>query len=196
MVRLLRRHSSSRISAENTLVRDSRYVRQFPLSALLSAVARAQGEVVRVMLIVCGLPPLTDNLALAKSYSERMFQAEVLGALTPPEDMNAFVHPILESHRALDPGLGELVRADTEGFAFHIQFFGAVLWDALLPHEPITCKRFHQLRPEIVDALNHAFFDARLARTSRASKSCRTPKMRSAFSVRGWSLPSRSATSA
>src|SRR5262249_44751701 len=155
VVRLLRRHSSSRISAENTLVRDSRYVRQFPLSALLSAVARAQGEVVRVMLIVCGLPPLTDNLALAKSYSERMFQAEVLGALTPPEDINAFVHPILESHRALDPGLGELVRADTEGFAFHIQFFGAVLWDALLPHEPITCKRFHQLRPEIVDAVDH-----------------------------------------
>src|SRR5262249_5589236 len=111
-------------------------------------------------------------------YSERMFQAEVLGALTPPEDINAFVQPILESHRALDPGLGELVRADTKGFAFHIQFFGAVLWDALFPHEPITCKRFHQLRPEIVDALDHAFFDARLARTSRtlASKSCRKSK--------------------
>lgn len=155
---------------EAHLVRDSRHARQFPLSALLSAVARAQREGVPVMLIVCGLPPLTDNLALAKSYSERMFQAEVLGALTPPEDVNAFVHPILESHRSLDPGLGALVRADTKGFAFHVQFFGAALWDALSPHEPITCERFQQLRPAILEALDRAFFDARLARTSRTER--------------------------
>lgn len=155
---------------EAHLVRDSRNEHQYPLSALLSAVARAQREGVSVMLIVCGLPPLTDNLALAKSYSERMFQAEVLDALTPPEDLFAFIRPLTECHRAFEPGLGELVRADTNGFPFHIQFFGALIWDSLPVEEPMTCTHFLSLRPAILDALDHAFFDARLARTSRAER--------------------------
>jgi len=155
---------------EAHLVRDSRHERQYPLSGLLSAVARAQREGVCVMLIVCGLPPLTDNLALAKSYSERMFQAEVLDALTPPEDINAFVRPLAESHRPVEAGLGELVRADTKGFPFHIQAFGALLWDSLPVEEAITCDRFLGLRPAILEALDHAFFDARLARTSRTER--------------------------
>ena len=155
---------------EAHVLRDSRFERRFPLSGLLSAVARAQLEQVPVMLVVCGLPPLTDNLALAKSYSERMFQAEVLNALTPPEDVNAFIQPLVASRRPFEPDLGELVRADTKGFPFHLQFFGALLWDSLPASEPISCAHFHALRPAIVEALDHAFFDARLARSSRTER--------------------------
>ncbi len=155
---------------EAHVLRDSRFERRFPLSGLLSAVARAQLQRVPVMLVVCGLPPLTDNLALAKSYSERMFQAEVLDALTPPEDINALIRPLVASQRAFEPELGELVRADTKGFPFHVQFFGALLWDSLPLSEPITCAHFNALRPAILEALDHAFFDARLARSSRTER--------------------------
>ncbi|MHB8688120.1 MAG: AAA family ATPase [Candidatus Dormibacteraceae bacterium] len=155
---------------EAHVLRDSRFERRFPLSGLLAAVARAQLERVPVMLVACGLPPLTENLALAKSYSERMFQAEVLDALTPPEDVNALVQPLLASRRPFEPELGELVRADTKGFPFQLQFFGALLWDSLPASEPITCAHFHALRPAILEALDHAFFDARLARSSRTER--------------------------
>jgi hypothetical protein len=67
---------------------------QFPLGIFLASVARAQRLGLAVMLVVCGLPTLTDNLARAKSYSERMFQAELLDALRPPEDGLAFTRPI------------------------------------------------------------------------------------------------------
>ena len=107
---------------EAHLLRDSANQRQYPLSALLAAVARAQREPIPIMLVVCGLPPLTDNLALAKSYSERMFQAEVLDALRPPEDQHAFERPLSESHRDFDPELIEAVRGDARGYPFHIQF--------------------------------------------------------------------------
>lgn len=151
---------------EAHLLRDSRIAHQFPLSALLAAVARAQREQVSLMLVVCGLPTLTDNLALAKSYSERMFQAEVLDALTPPEDLNAFVRPLAESGRTFELEVGNLVRADTKGFPFHVQFVGALLWDSLPTSKPITCEHFMSVRPAILKALDRAFFDARLARAS------------------------------
>jgi hypothetical protein len=151
---------------EAHLLRDSANQKQYPLSALLAAVARAQRESIPVMLVVCGLPPLTDNLALAKSYSERMFQAEVLDALRPPEDQHAFERPLSESHRDFEPELIEAVRGDARGYPFHIQFFGALLWDSVPVSEPITKEHFQSLRPAILEALDHAFFDARLARTS------------------------------
>lgn len=50
-------------------------------------------------------------------------------------------------------------------------YFGALLWDAITYPEPVTEERFRTLRPAIVDALDHAFFDARLARTSRLERS-------------------------
>ena len=49
---------------------------------------------------------------------------------------------------------------------FHIQFFGALLWDAVPTLRTITLRDFQRQRPTILRALDHAFFDARLARTS------------------------------
>jgi len=45
-------------------------------------------------------------------------------------------------------------------------YFGALLWDSVPLSEPITKEHFRSLRPAILEALDHAFFDARLARTS------------------------------
>jgi len=140
--------------------------RQFPLGIFLASVARAQRLGLAVMLVVCGLPTLTDNLARAKSYSERMFQAELLDALRPPEDVLAFTRPIQAAGRTVDTGVVESVRRDTGGYPFHIQFFGALLWEACSPSGTITNSDFERHRPTILRALDGAFFDARLARTS------------------------------
>ncbi len=172
---------------EAHLLRDSANQKQYPLSALLAAVARAQRESIPVMLVVCGLPPLTDNLALAKSYSERMFQAEVLDALRPPEDQHAFERPLSESHRDFEPELIEAVRGDARGYPFHIQFFGALLWDSVPVSEPITKEHFRSLRPAILEALDQAFFDARLARTSNLER-----RLLVAIAADGESSPIRS----
>jgi hypothetical protein len=118
------------------------------------------------MLVVCGLPTLTDNLARAKSYSERMFQAELLDALRPPEDVLAFTRPFQSADRGVDTGVIESVRRDTGGYPFHIQFFGALLWEACSPWAAITHADFMRHRPTILRALDGAFFDARLARTT------------------------------
>src|ERR1700694_4039248 len=151
---------------ESQVLCDAPRRHQFPLGIFLASVARAQRLGLAVMLVVCGLPTLTDNLARAKSYSERMFQAELLDALRPPEDGLAFTRPIQAAGHSVDTGVVESVRRDTGGYPFHIQFFGALLWEACSPSATITNLDFERHRPTILRALDGAFFDARLARTS------------------------------
>ena len=107
---------------EAHVLRDSANHRQFPLGLFLAVLARAQREGMPVMLVVCGLPSLTDNLGRAKSYSERMFQAEELGPLRPPEDMLAFTRPLELSGRKFDAEMVRAVLQVTDAYPFHIQF--------------------------------------------------------------------------
>jgi hypothetical protein len=144
--------------------------RDYPLGLFLASVAHAQREGLPVMLVACGLPTLTDNLARAKSYSERMFQAEKLDALHPREATLAFARPLEAGDRRADDDVIAAVLKDTGGYPFHIQFFGALLWDAVPTLRAITLRDFQRQRPTILQALDHAFFDARLARTSSAER--------------------------
>ncbi len=119
-----------------------------------------------MMLVACGLPNLTENLARARSYSERMFQSERLDALRPPEDVLAFTQPITANGRDVDDQVVMAMRRDTAGYPFHTQFVGALLWEATWPARLIAGCDFESHRGTIMAALDGAFFDARLARTS------------------------------
>jgi AAA ATPase domain len=156
---------------EAHVLRDSANHRQFPLGLFLAVLARAQREGMPVMLVLCGLPTLTDNLTRAKSYSERMFQAEELGQLRPPEDLLAFTRPLELTGRKFDVEMAQAVLRVTGAYAFHIQFVGALLWDAVEWPLRISKVDFDQHRPTILEALDGAFFEARLARTSGTERS-------------------------
>jgi hypothetical protein len=156
---------------EAHVLRDSANHRQFPLGIFLAALARAEREGLPVMLVVCGLPTLTDNLVRAKSYSERMFQAEELGQLRPPEDLLAFTRPLELTGRKFDAEMARAVLQVTGAYPFHIQFVGALLWDAVEWPLRITKADFDKNRPTILEALDQAFFEARLGRTSATERS-------------------------
>src|SRR5260370_1892285 len=153
---------------EAHVLHDTPRRRDYPLGLFLARVAHAQRDGLPVMLVACGLPTLTDNLARAKSYSERMFQAEKLDALHPREATLAFARPLEAGNRRTDDDVIAAVLKDTGGYPFHIQFFGALLWDPAPALRTITLRDFQRQRPTILQALDHPFFDARLARTSSA----------------------------
>ena len=161
---------------EAHLLRDTKWTGQYPLSAFLAAVAQLQREAMPVMLLLCGLPTLTDNLAAARSYTERMFQAEIIGALQYPEDLYAFARPLELAGRACPDSVAEAVRRDTCGYPFYVQFYGALLWETVDWPAPIREEDFAAVRPQILEALDRAFFDARLARTSRVEKALCLPR--------------------
>jgi hypothetical protein len=151
---------------EAHVVRDAPAKLELPLSALLAVTARLQREGPPLMLVLCGLPTLTENLARAKSYSERMFQAEELDRLRPPEDTLAFTLPLERADRHHDRGLAERLADDSRGYPFFIQFFGALLWESVTWPSQLVESDYVGLRPAMLRALDRAFFDARLARAS------------------------------
>ncbi len=161
-----RRHGLVVLYDEAHVVRDSGRSRTYPLGSLLAAVARSQRESLPFMLVLCGLPTLTENLARARSYTERMFQAEQLDRLQPPEDVLAFTRPLKRVARKHDASLESLATRDTRGYPFFVQYLGALLWDATTWPAPLTVEDYRRVRPLFLEGLDRSFFDARLARIS------------------------------
>ncbi len=133
------------------------------ISALLAAVAGAQQRGVPVMLVLCGLPPLVENLSRSKSYSERMFVPERLGDLRPPEDRAALTDPAVRVGRRFEEDVVDAVVEDTGGYPFFIQLYGDALWNGS-PGQTITMRDLKRLRPRILGVLDEGFFESRYQR--------------------------------
>jgi len=138
---------------------------QLTLSALLAATSAAQQKSVPMMLVLCGLPPLLENLVRAKSYSERMFFPEQLGRLEPPEDRAALIDPAVRLGRRFEDEVVDAVMADTEAYPFFIQIFGDGLWSGT-EAPVIRWPDYERLRPKILDVLDRSFFEARFLKAS------------------------------
>ena len=135
------------------------------LSALLSATSAIQQHSLPLMLMLCGLPPVVDNLSRSKSYSERMFLTQELGNLRPPEDKAALVDPVVRLGRRYADDVVEAVMQDSGGYPFFIQVYGDALWSGSTG-ETITMADLRRLRPRILATLDAGFFRARYVRAS------------------------------
>ncbi|HEY3194661.1 MAG TPA: ATP-binding protein [Candidatus Dormibacteraeota bacterium] len=135
------------------------------LSALLSATSAIQQHSLPLMLMLCGLPPVVDNLSRSKSYSERMFLTQELGNLRPPEDKAALVDPAVRLGRRYADDVVEAVMQDSGGYPFFIQVYGDALWSGSTG-ETITMADLRRLRPRILTTLDAGFFRARYVRAS------------------------------
>ena len=135
------------------------------LSALLSATSAVQQRSLPMMLMLCGLPPVVDNLSRSKSYSERMFATQELGNLRPPEDRAALVDPAVRLGRRYADDVVDAVMEDSGGYPFFIQVYGDALWTGSAG-ETIAMADFKRLRPRILATLDAGFFRARYVRAS------------------------------
>jgi AAA ATPase domain len=170
-------------------VRDRPERRQYPLGALLSALVAAQDDdddPLPVMLVLCGLHPLTRNIREARSNAERLFRACEIANLSlkpvPPEELSAaaqaLVRPVSDISYA--EGVAEAVARDVDGYPYFIQWFGESLWEAadLEGLDVMDAKLYDRERPAIQRSLDEEFFvpryeDARAAdqRTLRVAAS-------------------------
>jgi hypothetical protein len=146
--------------------------RQFPLGALLSALVAIQDDDEQpspVMLVLCGLPPLTGNIHAARSNAERLFRAEEIGNLSlesqPPAELSAaaqaLVHPATDITYA--GGMAEQIARDVDGYPYFIQWFGEALWDAadLQDATTITSELYKREHSAIQQSLDEEFFEPR-----------------------------------
>ncbi len=146
--------------------------RQFPLGALLSALVAVQDDDERptpVMLVLCGLPPLTRNIHAARSNAERLFRAEEIGNLSlepqPSTKLSVAAQALVRpaDDIAYAPGVAERIARDVDGYPYFIQWFGEALWDAadLQDATTITAELYARERRTIQQSLDEEFFEPR-----------------------------------
>jgi hypothetical protein len=145
---------------------------QYPLGSLLSAMVAAQDnddEPLPVMLVLCGLQPLTGNIHAARSNAERLFRAGEIGNLSlipdPPGAMSAAAQALVRPATTIfyADGVAERIANDVSGYPYFIQWFGEALWDAadLEDSNVITAELYDRERPAIQRNLDDEFFEPR-----------------------------------
>lgn len=146
--------------------------RQYPLGALLSAMVAAQDDddaQLPVMLVLCGLQPLTANIHAARSNAERLFRAGEIGNLPldpeSPGSLSAAAQALVRPANtiAYADGVAERIAGDVSGYPYFIQWFGEALWDAadLAGANLITHELYERERPAIQQSLDDEFFEPR-----------------------------------
>jgi hypothetical protein len=156
---------------------------EFPLSTLVGAFVQVQDDAdheLPVMLVVCGLPPLVNNLQSARSHSERFFKAEELGFLAldpePNESVSpatlALTKPAAKTGLAYNPSTAERIVKDVAGYPYFIQLFGAALWDAAMDSSQTTIddSLYDSVHRFIQRDLDSEFFEGRYNDATRADK--------------------------
>ena len=134
------------------------------LSVVIAAASALQRQEVPIALVLAGLPHLTDRLLKARTYSERMFRGEVLGALDPAAAREALVRPLDGTGVDIDGGLTDRVVDEVDGYPYFIQLWGAELWDAA-DHADIQHlgkELIDAVAPEIRRRLDTDFYEPRL----------------------------------
>jgi hypothetical protein len=145
---------------------------QYPLGALLSAIVAAQDdddEPLPVMLVLCGLQPLTGNIHAARSNAERLFRAAELGNLSlttgSPGETSAAAQALVLPSTIISfaDGVAERIAAAVSGYPYFIQWFGEALWDAadLEGTNVITYELYERERPAVQRSLDDEFFEPR-----------------------------------
>jgi hypothetical protein len=153
-------------------VHDRSAKRQYPLGAMLSALVAVQDDDDRplpVMLVLCGLPPLTGNIHAARSNAERLFRAEEIGNLSltpqPPEQLSAAAQALVRPAEDIlyGPGVADRIARDVDGYPYFVQWFGEALWDAADLHDAatITSQLYEHEHQAIQHSLDEEFFEPR-----------------------------------
>ena len=139
---------------------------QYPMSMFIAAVNALQEAGLPLALVLCGLPTLATNLQNARTYSERMFRAEHIGALqgNPGPARDAFVQPLAGTGIEADEDLVSRVLEEVEGYPFFIQLWGAELWEAAQDAgtDQFTPRLLDAIESDIYDRLDLEFYAGRI----------------------------------
>lgn len=152
---------------EAQVVRDDKHRDgEHPLSMLVATVNVLQEAGLPIALVVCGLPTLRANLQRARTYSERMFKGEHIGALegNPGPARDAFVVPLADTGIAADEALISRVLDEVEGYPFFIQLWGAELWEAAVDAglDHFTTDMLDAIEDLIYERLDEEFYAGRV----------------------------------
>ena len=111
-------------------VDEVQYLSQQEIQGLIASIHRCNQLRLPIMIFCAGLPKILKFVGEAKSYSERLFKFEQVGALNYEESMAAIIEPAKELSVNYHPGAIKCIFEITEGYPYFIQELCSTLWKA------------------------------------------------------------------
>ncbi len=135
------------------------------LEGLIRALHKTVQRELPLTVVAAGLPNVARLVGEAKSYAERLFQFQRIGALAPQEAADALTKPAEELGVRFDPRAVEAVITYTQGYPYFVQEYGAVVWDSA-EGSPVGAVETIEAQALVEARLDESFFRVRVERAS------------------------------
>jgi hypothetical protein len=150
-------------------VDELQYVPEQQLAALITALHRSAQRQLPVTLVGAGLPQLLGQMGEAKSYAERLFVFEPVGALEQEAAFAAIRDPIESEGESIEPSALQATFDATQGYPYFLQEWGKQCWD-IADASPIRTTDVARASEAAIEQLDASFFRVRFDRLTPAEK--------------------------
>ena len=169
LVRALGEAAAERKTAAVLFIDELQYVPEEQLASLIVALHAASQLQLPVTLVGAGLPQLLGRMGRAKSYAERLFSFESIGALDRAAAEVALRHPVEAEGEHIEQEAIDAIYEATQGYAYFLQEWGKQSWE-VADSSPITGDDVTIAQLSALAQLDQSFFRVRLDRLSPAEK--------------------------
>ena len=139
------------------------------MRGIIVALHRSAQELLPLYLIGSGLPTIRSLIGKSKTYAERMFVYEEIGALDEDASWAAIVKPFEDNGVSVeDSAFVEMYKASA-GYPFFLQECGYQVWQHA-ERSPIRVDDVLAILPQVVENLDKSFFTVRFDRVSVVEK--------------------------
>jgi hypothetical protein len=142
--------------------------KQFPFSLLLDVFQSIQRKGIPFMLVLVGLPTLSTKLVEARTYSERMFDVQILGKLSKRDSQDAIRKPIVNTKCPFifTDQTVDLIVSVSSGYPYFIQFICKEFFDIFIQQLEVEGKTKPISIQGVLKKLDKDFFAARWGRAT------------------------------
>ena len=145
------------------------YVKEDELAALISSLHRVAQRRLPVVLMGAGLPQVRGLVGRAKPYAERMFDFQIIDALSTADAKTAIAKPALDEGVEIEADALESVIAKTRCYPYFLQVWGSHLWN-VAERSPITNDIVEVASVQAIADLDDSFFLVRFERLTPSEK--------------------------
>ena len=139
------------------------------MRGIIVALHRSAQELLPLYMIGSGLPTIRTLVGKSKTYAERMFVYETIGALDEDASWAALVKPFEDNGVSVeDAAFSEMFKASA-GYPFFLQECGYQVWQHA-KRSPIVVDDVVAILPQVIDSLDRSFFEVRFDRVSAVEK--------------------------
>lgn len=152
-------------------VDEIQYMKESEAEALVNAIHRCNQLRLPIMIFGAGLPKIIKTLGQIKSYSERLFRFEEIGALDEQEAKDAIIKPVEPLLVQYEEDAINRIIEITQGYPYFIQELCSAVWEWLDSDvRVISAKDVEAAVPEFYKNLDSGFYKVRYDRCTHKEK--------------------------